>query len=144
MLESLWHSNEEMLSNHPNVAFPPKSLNSSCLNVRLWRLSKQTSLMRLSNEVFMLKKGTCFLVVSDCYGNLPGSNSNTNDTRVQSRIDWNRLYAWQFILHPREKKSEGLSYWDSDMLVLDEAAQLDDSKLYIVLVQCMSLKATYA
>ena len=78
----------------------------------------------------------------DRYGDGPGADSNTGDTVVQSQIRSSRVVFTTIHFASKEKaKSTGNEeYWNFDTLVLDEAAQLEDAKLFVVLARCPSLK----
>jgi hypothetical protein len=86
-------------------------------------------------------EGNSFSAALDHYGNLPGSNSNAGDAGVQSQIRLKQVLFTTIHYASKEKTKSGCqSYWAFDTLVLDEAAQLEDSKLFIVLARCPSLK----
>lgn len=77
----------------------------------------------------------------DASGNRPGSNSNTSDGQVQKQICSAKIVFTTIHFASKEKdicKTE--SYWNFDAMVLDEAAQIEDSKVFIVLARCPSLK----
>ena len=76
------------------------------------------------------------------YGDGPGADSNTGDTVVQSQIRSSRVVFTTIHFASKEKaKSTGNEEcWNFDTLVLDEAAQLEDAKLFVVLARCPSLK----
>jgi hypothetical protein len=77
----------------------------------------------------------------DSYGNPPGSNSNTSDLLVQDQIRSKQIIFTTIHFASKEKgRSEDAGYWDFSALVLDEAAQIEDSRLLIVLARCHSLK----
>jgi hypothetical protein len=79
--------------------------------------------------------------LADSYGNLPGSNSNTNDYNVQSQIRSKHIIFTTIHFAFKEKGGiDNTSYWNFDALVLDEAAQIEDYKLFMVLARCPSLK----
>jgi hypothetical protein len=77
----------------------------------------------------------------DSYGNPPGSNSNTSDLQVQDQIRSKQIIFTTIHFASKEKgRNEDAGYWDFSTLVLDEAAQIEDSRLLIVLARCPSLK----
>ena len=79
----------------------------------------------------------------DRYGNLPGSNSNTADANVQEQIRSKQVVFTTIHFASKEKSkstSDAEKYWNFDTLVLDEAAQIEDSRLFIVLARCPTLK----
>ncbi|CAB9497551.1 Regulator of nonsense transcripts 1 [Seminavis robusta] len=79
--------------------------------------------------------------IMDRYGNQPGSNSNTNDQLVQGQIRAKKIVFTTIHYASKEKKaSTSTAYWNFDTLILDEAAQIEDSKLFVLLARCPSLK----
>ncbi|KAL7526857.1 hypothetical protein ACHAXR_004188, partial [Thalassiosira sp. AJA248-18] len=77
----------------------------------------------------------------DQYGNTPGANSNTVDSTVQTQICSAQIIFTTIHYASKEKAKSTISddYWRFDTLVLDEAAQIEDAKLMIVLARCPSL-----
>ena len=80
--------------------------------------------------------------VQDKYGNTPGANSNTLDSTVQDQIRSSKILftTIHFASKEKGKNQASSSYWQFDTLVLDEAAQIEDARLMIVLARCPSLK----
>lgn len=76
----------------------------------------------------------------DRFGNQSGSNSNTNDEVVQYQIRSKSVVFTTVHFASKEKGTSDSSYWNFDTLVLDEAAQIEDSKLFILLARCPTLK----
>ena len=79
--------------------------------------------------------------LQDKYGNAPGANSNTLDGEVQDQIRSTQI-VFTTIHFASKEKTQSLSsddYWRFDSLVLDEAAQIEDSKLMIMLARCPTL-----
>ena len=88
-------------------------------------------------------EGDISSAVHDRYGNTPGSNSNTQDSAVQTQIRSAQVIFTTIHFASKEKGGSHLAnndYWKFDTLVLDEAAQIEDAKLMIVLARCPSLK----
>lgn len=79
---------------------------------------------------------------TDNYGQRAGSNSNTLDEDVQQQIRASRIVftTIHFASKSKEKIENNSSYWNFDVLVLDECAQIEDSRILIVLARCTSLK----
>lgn len=76
------------------------------------------------------------------YGDTPGAHSNTGDSGVQDHIRSSQV-VFTTIHYASKRKDDSTGeeeYWNFDTLILDEAAQLEDSKLFIFLARCPSLK----
>jgi len=101
---------------------------------------------KVSSEVVALglyAEGDLRASSRDQYGNTSGSNSNTSDSGVQNQIRSSQVLFTTIHFASKEKdknQSADASYWNFDTLILDEAAQIEDSKLFIVLARCPSLK----
>ena len=79
--------------------------------------------------------------IQDRYGNTAGANSNTIDGTVQAQIRSAQVIFTTIHFASKEKgrSLSNDSYWNFNTLVLDEAAQVEDAKLMIVLGRCSSL-----
>lgn len=77
----------------------------------------------------------------DRWGNTAGANSNTADGTVQAQIRSAHVIFTTIHFASKEKGTSlnNDSYWNFDTLILDEAAQVEDAKLMIVLGRCPSL-----
>jgi hypothetical protein len=71
------------------------------------------------------------------YGDTAGANSNAADLTVQRQISSAQVIYT--TIHYASKEKPAGNYWNFDTLVLDEAAQIEDAKLMIVLARCPSL-----
>lgn len=78
----------------------------------------------------------------DRYGRRAGENSNTNDEAVQSQIRNSSMVFTTIHFATKEKAAAGAegSYWTFDTLILDEAAQVEDSKVVAALARAPSLR----
>ena len=76
----------------------------------------------------------------DRYGNTPGANSNTDDAVVQGQVRSAQIVFTTIHFASKEKKASDTDYWNFNTLVVDEAAQIGDSRLLIILARCPSLK----
>lgn len=76
----------------------------------------------------------------DQYGNTSGANSNTLDSAVQGQIRSSKIVFTTIHFASKEKGNSGSGeYWAFDTLVLDEAAQIEDAKLMMMLARAPSL-----
>lgn len=80
--------------------------------------------------------------IHDVYGNTSGANSNTADGTVQMQIRSAQVVFTTIHFASKEKgnSANNEGYWRFNTLVLDEAAQIEDAKLMIVLARCPSLR----
>jgi len=80
--------------------------------------------------------------IRDEYGNTAGSNSNTVDDTVQYQIRSAQVVFTTIHFASKEKTASvnSAGYWNFDTLILDEAAQIEDSRLMIMLARCHMLK----
>ena len=99
---------------------------------------------KVSEEIINLDlyaEGNEFTMRLDQYGNTPGVNSNSADAQVQTQIRSSRIVFTTIHYASKEKqKSSETEYWNFNTLILDEAAQIEDSKLFIMLARCPSIK----
>jgi len=77
----------------------------------------------------------------DSSGNRTGINSNTDDRAVQDQIRSKQVIFTTIHFASKIKgKSKDDSYWNFDVVLLGEAAQIEDASIFNVLARCPSLK----
>lgn len=135
--------NEKMLvicnSNVAVDALMVKCLEIESLNGKMVRCGFKSNISDEIVEKGLFAEGDAAAGL-DQYGDRPGSNSNTSDNVVRHQIQSKAVVFTTIHFASKDKGSAASSYWNFDTLVLDEAAQIEDSKLFILLTRCPSLK----